>query len=52
MLKVILLEAFEDDINRPVCNFSLHFVIFEMLLQTKWVCTKQAVLSVRCGGQW
>jgi len=31
MLKVILLEAFEDDINRPVCNFSLHFVIFEML---------------------
>lgn len=31
MLKVILLEAFEDDIDRPLCNFSLHYVIFEML---------------------
>jgi len=31
MLKVIRVEAFEDDIDRPVCNFSLHFVIFEML---------------------
>jgi hypothetical protein len=52
MLKVILLEAFEDDINRPVCNFSLHFVIFEKLLCTKWVRAKQAVLWVKCGERW
>jgi len=31
MLKVIHLETFEDDIDSSVCNFSLHFVIFEML---------------------
>lgn len=47
MLKVILLEAFEDDFNRPVCNFSLHFVIFEMLLYAKWVRTKQTVSLVK-----
>ena len=52
MLKEILLETFENYINRPVCNFSLHFVIFEILLRTKWVRAKRAVLLVKCGGQW
>jgi hypothetical protein len=40
MLKLILLETFEDDINRPLCNFSFHFVIFEMLSYIGNVCTQ------------
>jgi hypothetical protein len=31
MLKLFLHETFEDDVDRPLYNFSFHFVIFEML---------------------